>query len=66
MMEVEGENMLSEEDLQFFRDSMKNLWEERHGREAISIAQAKGILIGEGNKWENGTENISIAHGDDL
>ena len=66
MMEVEGENTLSEEDLQFFRDSMKNLWEERHGREAISIAQAKGILIGEGNKWENGTENISIAHGDDL
>lgn len=42
---------LTEDDLQFFKDSLKNQREERHGRLAISIAQSKGLFIDKSKEW---------------
>lgn len=46
MMDVEGETSLTE-DLQFFKESLENQREERHGMQAACIAKAKGLLVDE-------------------
>ena len=65
MMDVTGDITLTEEDLRYFKESRKNLHEERRGRLAVFIAQSRGLLVDESKEWECLTTSVSFAHGDD-